>query len=177
MWKNERTHKNVSRVIRSDIPEILQNGSTLSPQRRNFQGGCKEKESLGSVFSQSSARTLKSEKRGAGSWAGFNKGYTTNGYRSANESSRNNGTGYGRRDSERVEPMPEWMEDGPDTNAEIMQLGGFEDQEKRLEESFQKLGRFLVSLFLFCINFRITRCYFSTKTSRRRSSCFTRIRC
>lgn len=42
LWKNERTQKNITRVIRSDFPESFQNGSTLSPQRRNFQGGCKE---------------------------------------------------------------------------------------------------------------------------------------
>lgn len=164
MWKNERSQKSsVSRVIRSDIPEILQNGSTLSPQRRNFQGGCKE--SLGSgnssihltsfksinvfltdknlVFSQASTRNLKTDnKRGSSTstWSGFNKGFT-NGYRSSNSASNDNSrnNGMGRRDSERVEPLPEWMDDGPVNNTEIMQLGGFNDQE-RLEQSFQKIG-------------------------------------
>jgi hypothetical protein len=32
------------------------------------------------------------------------------------------------------------MDDGPDSNAEIIPLEGFTDQEKRLEESFKSLG-------------------------------------
>lgn len=46
MWKNERPQKSVNRTIRSEA-ESLQNGSPLAPQRRNFQGGCKE--SVGAV--------------------------------------------------------------------------------------------------------------------------------
>jgi hypothetical protein len=35
------------------------------------------------------------------------------------------------------------MEDGPDSSNELMQLGGFTEQERRLEQNFQKLGNFM----------------------------------
>jgi hypothetical protein len=54
---------------------------------------------------------------------------------------RNNGQG--RRDSNHPEALPEWMDDGPDSSNELMQLGGFTEQERRLEQNFQKLGNFM----------------------------------
>ena len=157
LWKSEHTQKTINRVLRSDIPEILQNGSTLTPQRKNFKTGCKEESSFGvlkymfmseiyliSAF-PSSTRNAKQEKRTtAAIWTkdNFSKGNsTTNGGRFTTDYARRHAGTSGRRDSDRVEPMPEWMDDGPDGNTEVMQLGGFNEQEKRLEQSFKKLGK------------------------------------
>ncbi|KAI6176555.1 hypothetical protein M3Y97_00810700 [Aphelenchoides bicaudatus] len=134
LWKNERTQKSVNRVIRSEN-ESLHNGSSLAPQRRNFQGGCKE--AVGST-SSATTKNAKNDKRtlGTTSWSFNSRGFTTNGY-------KNDMRAGNRRDSERVEAIPEWMEDGPESSTELMQLCGFseqEKQEKRLEKKFQKLG-------------------------------------
>ncbi|KAI6214674.1 hypothetical protein M3Y94_00296800 [Aphelenchoides besseyi] len=159
MWKSERNRKPITR---GDIPDILQNGSTLSPQRRGFSLGCREsvetdndsflrKRALNSAvgsttYTGAQPRTGKLEKRFNLNPSSSNNNNNSQPWRKFpffnNGESRDRFDGYSksngfpRRDSDsHNEALPEWMDDGPESSTDMIPLRGFNDSESELQQS------------------------------------------
>ncbi|CAD5214690.1 unnamed protein product [Bursaphelenchus okinawaensis] len=124
LWKLEKG----SGKKKADLSDAFTNGSSLSPQRRGFSGGCKEVSSNDETSlrrralnnnlpatSQNSKRTKNGVK---GSTSTFGKKFT--------------------RKDEKNEEIPEWMDGGPLDHNEIIPLGGFDDEKEKKVKTEKK---------------------------------------
>ncbi|KAI6225300.1 hypothetical protein M3Y99_01351100 [Aphelenchoides fujianensis] len=165
MWKGERNNRKPA--VRSEIPDILQNGSTLSPQRRGFSSGCREAVDMeadpflrrraintaagASLLAGSQSRGNKTDKRFPlnASSSGNNNNMTWRKFPFFDNNGEsgdgrfdgyNRSNGFSRRDSNsHAEAMPEWMDDGPESSTDLIPLHGFNDIENDLKQTLEHM--------------------------------------